>query len=126
MSNAIIIKHGYSTSDAPSYYQYSIYTYNSESWDEDRKSLYEYSEETNLYTLTTDTEYDSEKTYYQASPGFVYFYELMYPSNNGGGRIYINENGEIKQIGRKIFVQTEAPAAGEAVEGDLWVDTSSL
>ena len=126
MSNAIIIKHGFNTESAPTYYTYSLYTYSPDTWDDDRKSLYEYNTTTRLYNLTTDTEYDSSKQYFQALSGFVSFYELMYPTNNEGGRLYINDNGEIKQIGRKIFVQTGMPEAGEAVEGDLWVNTSSL
>lgn len=126
MSNAIIIKHGFNTESAPTYYTYSLYTYSPGTWDDDRKSLYEYNSSTRLYNLTTDTDYVSGKSYFWAVSGFVSFYELMYPTNNKGGRLYINDNGEIKQIGRKIFVQTEEPAAGESVEGDLWVNISSL
>lgn len=126
MSNAIIIKHGFNTENAPTYYTYSLYTHSPDTWDDDKKFLYEYNTTTRLYNLTTDTEYDSSKQYFWALSGFVSFYELMYPTNNEGGRLYINDNGEIKQIGRKIFVQTGMPEAGEAVEGDLWVNTSSL
>lgn len=122
MANVIKIKRGVSE---PTARQYSAYVYNASTWDADRESLYEYDLDTGLYHLTIDTNYDANKTYYTLS-GSLYPYELGYRTGQGGGRIYLNDNGTVTQIGRKIFVQGSEPTSAQSVEGDLWVDTSSL
>lgn len=121
MANVIKIKRG---ANEPTPRQYNVYSYNESTWNTDRESLYEYDSDTGLYHLTTDTTRDENKTYY--TYGSLYPYELGYRTGQGGGRIYINDNGTITQIGRKIFVQDTAPDGAQSIEGDLWVDTSSL
>ena len=96
MANVIKIKRG---TNVPTARQYNVYVY--------------------------DSNYDANKTYYNLS-GSLYPYELGYRTDQGGGRIYLNDNNTVVQIGRKIFVQGTEPTSAQSVEGDLWVDTSSL
>ena len=122
MANIIKLKRG---TNAPTARQYNVYVYDSSTWDVDKKTLYVYDSDTGLYHLTIDTIYNSEKTYYTLS-GALFPYELGYRTGLGGGRIYLNDGGTITQIGRKIFVQGTEPTSAQSMEGDLWVDTSSL
>ena len=123
MANVIKIRRG---SNEPTPRRYVAYVYTTqERWDIDRSSLYEKDNDTDIYTLTQDIVYANGKTYYTLE-GELYSYELGYRTDQGGGRIYLNDNNTVVQIGRKIFVQGTEPTSAQSVEGDLWVDTSSL
>ena len=131
MSNTIIIKHGYSLPDSQETDNYSGYVRfdgDSTQWSEAKAShkLYEQDNQTHAYVLTTDTEPVQGKIYFTPSIGIVALYELIYPTEQGGGRVYINDNGTPYQIGRKIFVQSVEPNSSECMEGDLWVNTADL
>lgn len=107
MANVIKIKRG---TNVPTARQYNVYVYDSSTWNVDKKTLYEYDSDTDLYHLTIDTNYDENKSYYTLS-GSLYPYELGYRTDYDGGRVYINDNGTITQIGRKIFVQGTEPTS---------------
>lgn len=117
MGNVIKIKRG-PGEPSPIYYQ-NIGTLSLEQWTEQRVYLYE--KNNDEYYRTTS--YNPETDYYTLA-GDLYPYELGYNTDNGW--MYINNGENVTNLTRKIFVQNEDPLSSEAVEGDLWIDTSSL